>query len=581
MSDAATALRAAAQAWLDTDPDPASRATLAGWLESGDDAVLREAFGARLSFGTAGLRGPLRPGPNGMNRALVRRVAAGLAAHLLATVPDATSRGVTLGYDGRHGSREFAEDTATVLADRGIPSQLFDDVVPTPRLAHAIVYTGACAGVMVTASHNPPGDNGYKVYWGDGAQIVPPHDTGISAAIDALGDFDPREIGDFEAHVRAGRIRTPSSEVDADYFARVQGLRVHEAGPVRVVYSAMHGVGTESVVRALREAGYDDIHPVPEQAEPDGDFPTVAFPNPEEPGALDLSLQLAGAVDADLIVANDPDADRLAVAVPDGEGGWRQLSGNQVGCLLADDLLTHGPQDEGRMVATTIVSSRLLQRLARAHGATYAETLTGFKWIAHAAIRHARDGGRFVMGYEEALGYSVGELVRDKDGVSAVLLFVDLVSRCKADGVSVLERLAELYRTHGLHVTDLRSVKLPGTEGKARIAAAMASLRATSPTSLGGQEVVRFVDVLEGTELDRTTGARTPCSLPRSNVLAWSLADGSQVLARPSGTEPKIKFYVEVREVLSADEPVSDGEVRARRRVGALLDEIVTASGLL
>jgi len=570
-------LRAAALEWLRTDPDPATRTTLQDWLDTNDEHALREAFGRRLAFGTAGLRGPLGPGPGAMNRALVRRVAAGLARYLLDTVPDAAERGVTIGFDGRHGSLDFARDTAAVLADHGIPSQLFDQVVPTPRLSHAVVALGACAGVMVTASHNPPGDNGYKVYWGDGAQIVPPHDAGISAAIDALQDFDPRQVGDIEAHRAAGRVTLPPRSVTQDYFARLQGLRVHDAAPIRVVYTAMHGVGATSVVRALKEAGYEDVHLVAEQADPDGDFPTVSFPNPEEPGALDLSLQLARAVDADLIVANDPDADRLAVAVPDGQGGWRQLSGNQVGCLLADDLLTHGPQDAGRLVATTIVSSRMLQVLAQAHDAAYAETLTGFKWIAHQALAHR---GRFVMGYEEALGYSVGDLVRDKDGVSAITLFVDLAAWCKARGVSVLDHLEALYRTHGLFVSEQRSVKLPGAEGRDRIAQAMATLREQSPTSLGGLPVRRVTDVLEGTVRTLTDGSVAPCPLPRSNVLAWTLSDGSQVLARPSGTEPKIKFYGEVREGLQAQDSLADGEVRASARVGALVSEIIGLSGL-
>lgn len=575
-------LREAAAAWLATDPDPETRATLQQWLDDGDADALQEAFGARLQFGTAGLRGPLGPGPGCMNRALVRRVAAGLCKYLLDNVGDAPQRGVVIGFDGRHGSREFAEDTAAVLADRGIASRVFDVVVPTPRLAHAVVELGACAGVMVTASHNPPGDNGYKVYWADGAQIVPPHDSGISAAIDDLAGFDPREVGDVQAHRAAGTVSRVPQSVTRDYFARVQGLRVHDGGPLKVVYTAMHGVGTASVVRALNEAGYRDVHLVAEQADPDGDFPTVAFPNPEEPGALDLSFALADRVGADLIVANDPDADRLAVAVPDGGGGWRQLTGNQVGCLLADDLLEHGGADDERtpLVATTVVSSRLLSRIAYARGAAYAETLTGFKWVAHAALAHEATGGRFVLGYEEALGYSAGDVARDKDGVSAVLLFVDLAAWCKANDRSVLDQLTALYRVHGVHTSVQRSIKMAGTVGKEKIQAAMARLRSKPPTSIDGAAVVRFVDILARTETDLSTGEVTPCDLPASNVLAWTLEDGSQVLARPSGTEPKIKFYGEVREPLGPDETLADGEARAERRVQALVASLVEAADL-
>lgn len=581
MADTIDTLRAVARAWMDTDPDPATREATRLLLEQDDEVQLRECFGARLQFGTAGLRGALGPGPNRMNRALVRRVATGLRNYLLDTVEDARTRGVVIAFDGRHGSTDFAEDTAALLADVGFRVWLMDEVAPTPCLAHAVVYQGACAGVMVTASHNPPGDNGYKVYWGDGAQIVPPHDAGISAAIDVLADFDPAAIGDLEAHRAAGRVTAPPDEVRQDYLARVQALRVHDQTGLRIVYTAMHGVGAATVREVLTAAGYTDLHFVPEQEHPDGDFPTVSFPNPEEPGALDLAFSLAGQVDADIILANDPDADRLAVAVPDGKGGWRQLTGNQVGCLLADDLLTSG-RDDGRrpMVATTIVSSRLLQRLAKHHGAAYVETLTGFKWIAHAALDHEATGGRFVMGYEEALGYSVGDVARDKDGVSAVLLFADLAARCKARGVSVREHLTAQYRQHGLHASLQHSVKLPGSEGKARIAEAMATLRRDPPAELGGLPVVRFADVSTGEARDMASGAIEPVGLPRSNVLAWTLSDGSQVLARPSGTEPKIKFYGEVREPLGSEESLEDGEARAHGRVAALVAELTERAGL-
>ena len=574
-------LRATARAWAATDPDPNTRLATEEMIANRDERALREAFGGRLQFGTAGLRGAIGPGPNQMSRALVRRVATGLCRYLLDVVPDARDKGVIVGFDGRHLSQEFADDTAAICADHGIRVWVFDEVIPTPGLAHAVPWLGACAGVMVTASHNPPSDNGYKVYWADGAQIVPPHDTGISAAIDALADYDPSEVGDLAAHRAAGRVIAPPTAMTDEYHAQVQALRVHPAAPLRIVYTAMHGVGTASVVRALNTAGYTDVHLVPEQAEPDGDFPTVSFPNPEEPGALDLSFALAERVQADIIVANDPDADRLAVAVPDGRGGWRQLTGNQVGCLLADDLLTHGHDDgRSRLVATTIVSSRLLQRLAAAHGAAYAETLTGFKWVAHAALAHEAKGGRFVLGYEEALGYSAGDVARDKDGVSAVLLFCDLAASCKAQGGSVLDRLTAMYRQHGLHNSVQRSVTMPGSEGAARIKAAMASLRADPPREIGGVAVTRQVDVQTSKALDFESGAQTDVALPKSNVLAWSLADGSQVLARPSGTEPKIKFYGEVCDPLAADESLEAGEARAAARVNALVTELVARAGL-
>jgi phosphomannomutase len=571
----------AARSWAATDPDPDSRAELLARIDAKDERWLSEGFGDRLAFGTAGLRGALGPGPNRMNRALVRRVAAALGDYLLANVPGATSRGVVIGFDARRLSREFAADTAALLADRGIVAWLYRDYVPTPRLAHAVVRLGACAGVMVTASHNPPGDNGYKVYWGNGAQIVPPHDGGISAAIDALVGFDPREIGDLGAHRAAGLVREPDPSVAADYFARVQALRVHPTRPIRIVYTNMHGVGGESVRRVLAEAGYDDLHDVAEQSAPDGLFPTVAFPNPEEPGALDLALALAQRVGADVIIANDPDGDRLAVAVPDGAGRYRPLTGNEVGVLLGHDLLVNG-EHGGRtpLLATTIVSSRMLSRIAAAHGAAYAETLTGFKWIANAAIAHDAAGGRFVLGYEEALGYSAGDVARDKDGVSAALLLVDLAAACKARGQTLLDHLADLFRAYGLHASLQRSVTLPGLQGRARITSAMERLRAEPPTDLEGVPVIRFVDVERGEQLDLATGARAPLDLPRSDVLVWELGDGSRVLARPSGTEPKIKFYAEVRDVLAASEPLAAAEARARARLAPLVQSLLVRAHL-
>lgn len=568
-----------ARAWLTTDPDPETREQLQARLDDNDLPWLREAFGARLEFGTAGLRGALGPGPNRMNRALVRRVATGLARYLLGQVPDAAERGVVIAFDARHKSSDFARDTAQIFAAHGFVVHLFSELVPTPRLAHAVVHLGACAGVMVTASHNPPGDNGYKVYWSNGAQIVPPHDVGISQAIDGLTDFDPRDIGDVSAVV--DRIQPPPEACTRDYFDRVAALRVHPTSPLRIVYSAMHGVGGASVVRALTEAGYTDLHQVAEQAAPDGTFPTVAFPNPEEPGAMDLAFDLARRVGADLVIANDPDGDRLAVALPDGLGGFRGLTGNQIGVLLGHDLLAHGDHgDRKPMLATTIVSSRMLSRIAAEHGARYAETLTGFKWIANAAIAHDAAGGHFVLGYEEALGYSAGDVARDKDGVSAALLFADLAAWCKDRGSSVLEHLADLYRTFGLHVSLQRSVTLPGLQGRAQIAAAMGALRSQPPRELLGVPVEVFTDVATGERLVLATGSKSAIDLPSSDVLCWDLVDGARLVARPSGTEPKIKFYAEVRADLSADEPLPPAERGAQERLGPLVDALLSVAGL-
>jgi phosphomannomutase len=536
-----------------------------------DPAALQRFFGARLQFGTAGLRGPIGPGPGGMNRANVRWVTAGLAAYVKQHAPDGL---VVVGFDGRRNSDVFAEDTARVLAGAGLTVALFDTVVPTPVLAHAVLFCEAAAGVMVTASHNPPQDNGYKVYWSNGAQIVPPHDGGISSAIDAIESLESVDVPPLAELRAAGRVIEVPELAAANYLKRVLALRVHPDVPtdLRIVYTAMHGVGTATLQRVMTAAGYT-IDLVAEQAEPDGAFPTVAFPNPEEPGALDLAFAKAREVGADLVVANDPDADRLAVVVPDpsASNGWRALTGNQVGCLLAEDLLTHGPADTPRMVATTIVSSTLLSRIAEAHGATYTECLTGFKWIANAAIPFDAGEGRFVIGYEEALGYSAGDVVRDKDGISAALLFCDFAAHCRSEGRSVLDALEALYRKYGVHASKQVSIKHPGVEGQHRIDAILASLRSTPIEQFDGVKVTARTDVLTGERVNLADGTTSPVDLPKSNVLAWHLQDGSRILARPSGTEPKVKFYFEVVEPMVGDaDSLALAEDRATQRMDAL-----------
>ncbi len=571
----AAELRARATAWLADDPDARTRAQTQALLDADDVPALEGCFGGRLAFGTAGLRGALGPGPNRMNEANVRRVAAGLGAYLLAGDHGA-ERGVVIGFDGRHGSLPFAQATARVLGGLGIPSYLFDGVVPTPQLAHALVQLGCAAGVMVTASHNPPQDNGYKVYWANGAQIVPPHDGGISDAIDTIDGLAGVAVPALDALQAQGLVRPVPPAVLEHYLAAVDALRIYD-GPtdLRIVYTAMHGVGAALVDTVLRRHGYDDLHFVAEQRDPDPDFPTVSFPNPEEPGALDLSLALARKVDADILFANDPDADRLAVAVPDGQGGWRQLTGNQVGQLIAAELLASNDRPD-RLVATTIVSSGMLAALAEAHGATCVETLTGFKWIANAALAWP---GEFVMGYEEALGYSIGPVVRDKDGVSAPLIFADLAARAKAEGATVLDRLAALYRRMGLYATRQKSLTLPGAAGKARIDSLMAALRADPPAEIAGVAVARVRDILTG-QARAANGTVTAIDLPKSNVLAFDLANGSRVLARPSGTEPKLKFYFEVRSTLGADEALAAGEARAEVALDALVADMSRIAGI-
>lgn len=559
----------AARAWIDEDQDPVTVEELRALIarcDAGDEAAqkdLAERFTGSLEFGTAGLRGIIGAGPQRMNRVLVRKVTAGLALYLLNNVSDARQRGVVIGHDARRNSRIFAEDTARVLGGAGITVYLAHRPWPTPTTAWAVVDKHACAGVMVTASHNPPAYNGYKVYWGNGAQIIPPHDTGIAAAIAKIGRSDKLPMPELDTLRADGLVIDLDESLHDDYVAAVIALRAQpelDARPLVIAYTPLHGVGAASVEPALARAGFTQVHTEPAQREPDAEFPTVVFPNPEEKGAMDKVLALAAEKQADLVLANDPDADRLCAAVPEG-AGYRVLSGDQVGALLADYLLAVGPADK-RMVATTIVSSQLLGFLAKQYGADYRETLTGFKWIGNAAMDYERDhGGRFVMGYEEALGYSVGPLVRDKDGVSACVVFAELVLWNRAKGRGVLDHLDDIYRRVGLFVTEQVSLTRPGAEGMAEIKAAMTRFRASPPEELAGHAVESVVD------LSRGEGG-----LPPSDVLVFKLEGGRRVIMRPSGTEPKLKSYYEVRVEVAAGEPMAAARARGGAELGRLRD---------
>jgi len=535
-------LRDAAARWLSQDPDPDTRAELQALLDAGDEAALADRFASALRFGTAGLRGELGAGPNRMNRVTVMRAAAGLAARLR-EAGAAERPGVVIGYDARHGSERFALDTAAVVTGAGLRAWLLPRPLPTPVLAFAVRHLGAAAGVMVTASHNPPRDNGYKVYWGDGAQILPPLDAEIAAAIDAVGRVDELPLGG------PGDWTVLGEEIVEAYLAALDGLPLADSPrDVSVAYTPLHGVGLEVLRRAFARAGFPEPVVVAEQAEPDPDFPTVAFPNPEEPGAMDLVTALAERTGADLAIANDPDADRCAVAVPLPGGGWRTLTGDEVGGLLAEHVLRNTSGDD-RLVATTIVSSSLLGRIAAEYGVHHAETLTGFKWI----MRAGSPTHRLVFGYEEALGYSVGGErgvpVRDKDGVGAALAVAALAAEAKRDGRTLLDLLDDQARRFGVHATSQLSVRVAD---RALIDGAMAALRQSPPAALGGRAVVRADDLAEGVD-----------GLPPTEGLRFRLEGGSRVVVRPSGTEPKLKCYLE------AVVPVKDDDVAAARETAA------------
>ncbi|MFD8967119.1 phospho-sugar mutase [Streptomyces sp. NPDC059568] len=551
-----------ARAWLAEDPDPETCEELAAVIEAGDLDSLGERFAGTLQFGTAGLRGELGAGPMRMNRAVVIRAAAGLAAYLRNRGADEGL--VVIGYDARHKSADFARDTASVMTGAGLRAAVLPRPLPTPVLAFAVRHLGAVAGVMVTASHNPPQDNGYKVYLGGGSQIVPPSDGEIAAEIDAIGPL--------------GSVRRPEDgweilgdEVLTAYLERTDTvLTPGTPRTARIVHTALHGVGTETLLAAFARAGFPEPVLVAEQAAPDPDFPTVAFPNPEEPGAMDLAFATARRVQPDLIIANDPDADRCAVAVPDdtdtadgggtadGGAGWRMLSGDEVGALLAAHLVHKGATGT---FAESIVSSSLLGRIAEAAELGYEETLTGFKWIARV------EGLRY--GYEEALGYCVDpDGVKDKDGITAALLVAELASELKAQGRTLSDLLDDLAVTHGLHATDQLSVRV---KDLSLIADAMRRLREKPPVVLAGLDVVSVEDLAEGSP-----------TLPPTDGLRYRLSGTyrARVIVRPSGTEPKLKCYLEVV-IPVADAPgLAEARARGAEVLGALKRGVAGAAGI-
>jgi phosphomannomutase len=568
-------LTARARAWLDDDPDQADRAELEALLAANDHEEVRDRFRASLEFGTAGLRGLIGAGPNRMNLAVVLRATAGFVAYLRAKVPDVATRGIAIGFDGRRRSREFAAAAAEVVTAAGIKAMTFEDVVPTPLLGFACRDLRAAGGIMVTASHNPPLYNGYKVFWENAAQIVPPHDGGIAAEIDRVASVRtiPR-LPAAEARARSLLVAL-GDEIAERYLAGVEALLVERPQPraLGIAYTALHGVGNRLAMRAFARAGFSNVHSVKEQAEPDGNFPTVAFPNPEEKGAMDLVLALARDTHAELVIANDPDADRLAVAARNRSGDIVVLNGNEIGCLLAHHLLEHGDRSKRRAVLNTVVSSPMLGAIAEQHGARHVQTLTGFKWIANKSLELAAEGHEVVLGYEEALGYSVKGLVRDKDGVSAAAVMAELAALLADRGKTVPEELEAMARRYGLFASKQISLVLPGEEGARGIAAMMERLRKAPPSSVGSLRVIATTDFATQT---RTAGGRTEAiDLPPSDVLLYELDGGHRVMARPSGTEPKIKFYVDVRIAIAADEPLETANARGKKLCDELGDAFV------
>lgn len=551
-------LEAEARRWIEGDPDPVTRQKLAEVLASGDEERLGAIVGAPLMFGTAGIRGEVGPGPSRMNRALVIKTTWALGRYLR---EEDESGPVVVGFDARPTSAQFAADAVGVLAAEGFEVRFFSEPTPTPLVAFAAKKLAASAAVVVTASHNPPQDNGYKVYGANASQIVSPADQTIQ--IHMATSPPASEIPRLEAAItsRLSGVEAIGQDVVDDYWSEIAAVRQRQSGSdLMIVYTPLHGVGYSTLHAMMERAGHNHVIPVPEQVQPDGTFPTVDFPNPEEPGALDLALSLATDRDADLILANDPDADRLAVVIPT-DNGWRILTGNEIGALLGEYLLSGYDGAKTPVVASSIVSSPLMGQIAAKYGAVFERTLTGFKWIMSAVLERVKqDDGVFLFGYEEALGYSVGPAVRDKDGISAAVVFADLVADLRDRGLTVEDFLVDLWKTYGMWVSTQTSFVRPGKEGAAAIESAVSRLALETPDRISGLSVEEFTDF-------RTGAKDRPPWLGAQPLLELRFGNAGRVLVRPSGTEPKLKIYVDLTEPLSPD-PSEQYETLKRRAQG-------------
>ncbi|MFS1463939.1 phospho-sugar mutase [Vibrio lentus] len=561
--------------WLARDPDPRTREELQHLIDKKMHAELEDRFTQRLEFGTAGLRGKVGCGPNRMNRLVIQETATGLGHYLIEHVANAAIRGVVVGYDGRLDSKQFAIDTASVLTALGIKVYLTANVAATPIVAFGIEHFNAAAAVVVTASHNPPEYNGFKVYWENGAQIIPPHDAGIADEIEIASTkpiplislSDAEKQGNL-VWLTEGYYQTYRAAINQSPYVRNDIDSAHTT----VTYTAMHGVGAQMAEDLLHDGGFHKVFSVAEQREPDGHFPTVNFPNPEEKGAMDLVVNLAKSVDADIACANDPDADRFAVAVRTDdtvrtdEASYKMLTGDQVGVLFAHYLLSK-PHTNNQLVGNSIVSSTLLEKVANSHGATYFQTLTGFKWLANIGMQLEDEDNEFLFAYEEALGYTIGTQVRDKDGLSALVVFAQLVEELKSQGRTVWDLLAQISLEHGVHTNAQRSIALdpdsPSIGSK---------LRSAQPKTIGGV-AVSVIEDLQSSLRYIVGGDTETINLPTSDVLIYHLEDGSRIIVRPSGTEPKVKVYYETVTKFEGSETYDEARQRGEEYTNNLIEQ--------
>ena len=528
-----------------------------------DENEIKERFYMDLEFGTAGLRGIIGAGTNRMNIYVVRRATQGLANYIAKV--DKKSQGVAIAYDSRHMSPEFAQEAALCLAANGIKAYIFETLRPTPELSFAVRHLGCVAGINVTASHNPPEYNGYKVYWEDGAQITPPHDSGIMGEVKAISDWNTVKTMDKAEAEKAGLFEVIGKEVDDAYMAELKKQVIHmdaiqaEGKNLKIVYTPLHGTGNIPARRILKELGFENVYVVKEQELPDGDFPTVSYPNPEAAEAFELGLKLAKEVDADLVLATDPDADRLGVRVKDKNGEYHDLTGNMSGCLLANYEISqrkavNGSLPEDGALIKTIVTTNLADAIAKGYGVKLIEVLTGFKFIGQQILGFEKSGkGSYLFGFEESYGCLIGTYARDKDAIVATMALCEAAAYYKTQGKTLWDAMIEMYEQFGYYKDDIKSVTMKGIEGLQKIQDIMNSLRQNPPAEFAGHKVVAVRDYKADTIKNLETGEVTPTGLPNSNVLYYELTNDTWVCVRPSGTEPKVKFYYGVKGTSLAD----------------------------
>ena len=528
-----------------------------------DENEIKERFYMDLEFGTAGLRGIIGAGTNRMNIYVVRRATQGLANYIAKV--DKKSQGVAIAYDSRHMSPEFAQEAALCLAANGIKAYIFETLRPTPELSFAVRHLGCVAGINVTASHNPPEYNGYKVYWEDGAQITPPHDSGIMGEVKAISDWNTVKTMDKAEAEKAGLFEVIGKEVDDAYMAELKKQVIHmdaiqaEGKNLKIVYTPLHGTGNIPARRILKELGFENVYVVKEQELPDGDFPTVSYPNPEAAEAFELGLKLAKEVDADLVLATDPDADRLGVRVKDKNGEYHDLTGNMSGCLLANYEISqrkavNGSLPEDGALIKTIVTTNLADAIAKGYGVKLIEVLTGFKFIGQQILGFEKSGkGSYLFGFEESYGCLIGTYARDKDAIVATMALCEAAAYYKTQGKTLCDAMIEMYEQFGYYKDDIKAVTMKGIEGLQKIQDIMNSLRQNPPAEFAGHKVVAVRDYKADTIKNLETGEVTPTGLPNSNVLYYELTNDAWVCVRPSGTEPKVKFYYGVKGTSLAD----------------------------